>query len=220
MTDPGAYLPPGLAPLAFLLFFATMWLVVTTILSLVSGWYELMRRFPDRSDKPVLALANQSGKIGLVAASRILNLSVCPSGLRVGMMRIFGPFSRPFFVPWEELRVTRQENWMWRSARMEFGLPSVGDVTVAAELADTLARAAGSHWPEPGPFPVEVGGQAAARIFKQWLLVTACAATFFTVAPRIMNPRGTALPIAVAILFPAIFFGVVSLVRFFFRNRS
>jgi len=220
MTDFAAHFPPWLFPVAFLLFFAMMWLVVTTKLGRTSGWYELMHRFPDRFDTPLLTLKGQSGKVGAVSASGILNVSVCPSGLRLGMMRLFGPFSRPFLVPWESVHVTRKETWFWRSARIEFGIPSVGSVTLASEVADRLARAAGSHWPEPGPFPVETNGQAAARIFKQWLLLTGFAATFFTVAPRLASPKGDALPIELALLFPAIVFGIVSLIRYFTRARS
>jgi hypothetical protein len=220
MKDLGAQLPPWLMPAAFPLLFASMWFAVTVILTRISGWHELMQRFPDRGEAPLLALKNQSGQIGSVLARNILNLSVCPSGLRVGIMRIFGPFSRPFFVPWADLRVTRKENWVWRSARFTFGVPPVGRLTLAAELADTLARAAGSRWPEPGSFPVEANGPAAARIFKQWLVSTAFAATFFTVAPRLMNPRDAAPPIEIAILFPAIVFGVVGVFRYLTRTRS
>ena len=38
----------------------------------------------------------------------ILKIGVCPSGLRIGIMRAFGPFSRNFFVPWEEIKVERK----------------------------------------------------------------------------------------------------------------
>lgn len=68
-----------------------------------------MRRFPDRpEERALLKLTQQSGSMGLgVEMRRILTLSTCSSGLRVSMNRLFGPFNRALFVPWEQIKVTR-----------------------------------------------------------------------------------------------------------------
>jgi len=97
-----------------------MWFGVTTMLGALSGWYALMNRYPDRPESPMLVLRHQSGSFGFVGMSRILVLSACPSGLRIGMMRIFGPFCRDFFVPWDEIRVRRKDRVLWRTAILEF----------------------------------------------------------------------------------------------------
>ena len=207
--------------LYFPVFFVLLWLGVTVFLGFLSGWYSLMRRFPDRSETPLQTFKNQSGSIGIVSARSILTLSVCPGGLRVGMMRIFGPFSKDFFVPWNEISVSRKDRFLWKAATIAFGNPAVGSLTLMADLADRLARVAGKSWPELGIFPEETNPQAFSRIFKQWLAVTALAAAFFILAPRLMAPNGTAKPpILVAILFPAIVFGIGSLVRYFWRRRQ
>jgi hypothetical protein len=206
--------------LYFPVFFALMWMSVTVLLGFLSGWYFLMRRFPDRPETPLQTFKNQSGSIGCVSARSILTLSVCPGGLRVGMMRIFGPFSKDFFVPWHEMSVIRKDRFLWKAATVAFGNPPVGSLTLMAELADRLARVAGKSWPEPGAFPEETKPQASVRIFKQWLAVTALAAAFFILAPRLMAPNGTARPpILVAILFPAIVFGIGALVQYYWRRR-
>jgi hypothetical protein len=84
----------------FSLFFAGLWLTVTTLLAVLSGWFRLMARFPDQAMEPLLRIRGQSGSMGLGVGMRgILTLRVCDSGLRVGMTRIFGPFCRDFFVP-------------------------------------------------------------------------------------------------------------------------
>jgi len=54
----------------------------------------------------------------------ILNLDVCPSGLRVGMMRLFGVFCRDFFVPWDQISVVRKRRLFWREAKLVFGQPA------------------------------------------------------------------------------------------------
>lgn len=208
------------AALYFPVFFVLLWLAVTVLLGFRSGWYSLMRRFPDRPETPLQTFKNQSGSIGIVSARSILNLSVCPGGLRVGMMRIFGPFSKPFFVPWHEISITRRDRFWWKAATIAFGNPPVGSITLMAELADGLARVAGKAWPEPGTFPEETNPQASSRVFKQWLLMTTVAAAFFIIVPRLMAPNGTARPpILVAILFPLIVFGIGALVQYYWRRR-
>ena len=207
-------------PLYFPLFFVLLWFAVTVLLGFISGWYFLMRRFPDRPEVPLRTLNNQSGSIGLMGARSLLTLSVCPGGLRVGMMRIFGPFSKDFFVPWNEMSVIRKDRLLWKVTKISFGNPPVGSLTLMADLADRLARAGGIPWPEPGPFPEETDIQASSRIFKQWVAMTGIAATFFIVAPRLGTPQGAPKPpILVAILFPAVVFGVVALVKYARRPR-
>lgn len=207
-------------PIYFPFFFVLLWFAVTILLGLMSGWYSLMQRFPDRPETALRTFKNQSGSIGLVGARSLLTLSVCPSGLRVGMMRIFGPFSKDFFVPWSEISVARKDRLFWKVTKISFGNPPEGSLTLMADLADRLARVAGNSWPEPGPFPQETDTQTSSRIFKQWVAMTGIAATFFFFAPRLMTPNGADRPpIAVAILFPAIVFGIAAMVQYFRRQR-
>jgi hypothetical protein len=49
--------------------------------------------------------------------------------------------------------------------------------------------------------------------------MTCAAALFFTLVPLAVAPTGTRPPIVVAILFPAIVFGAITIVRFV-RERS
>jgi hypothetical protein len=74
--------------------------------------------------EPMLRVRWQSGSMGLgVSMSGILTLGVCPSGLRVGIMRVFGPFCRDFFVLWEDIRITRRTVLFWPVAKLQFGSP-------------------------------------------------------------------------------------------------
>jgi hypothetical protein len=203
----------------FPLYFAALWLTVTTLLAALSGWFGLMARYPDRTDVPSLRIRGQSGMMGLgVGMHGILTLSVCPSGLRVGMMRVFGPFCRSFFVPWEDIAVIRKKMIVWPFAELRFGTPAVGKLRISAHVADRLARAASRHWPEAGSFPEEKRGAVVRSLFVQWAAVTSFAALFFSLVPLAVAPSGSRPPIVVAILFPAIVFGAVSIVRFIRRT--
>jgi len=214
-----AFRSPG-NPAQFLLFFVLLWFGVTTLLGLLSGWYILMRRFPDRPDPALHTFRYLSGLLGLVGMQRILTISVCHCGLRIGMMRLFGPFCRDFLVPWDAIRVRRKDRYFWRTATLEFGSQGYPRLSIPNEVADRLARAASQNWPEAGPFPEESNTQSLSRIAKQWQASTVLAATFFIVVPRIAAPNGAHPPIAVAILFPAIVFGMGGVYQYLRRRRD
>lgn len=202
----------------FPLFFAALWLTAAAILAMLSGWFRLMARFPDQIEEPLLRIVGQSGAMGLgVRMGGILTLSVCHSGLRVGIMRMFGPFCRDFFVPWEAISITRNNVLLWPVAKLEFGGPGVGSLTIPAHVANRLARAAMERWPEIGPFPEEKRRDTLRRLLTQWALITCAAALFFTLVPLAVAPTARP-PIVVAILFPAIVFGVATIVRYVREN--
>jgi hypothetical protein len=204
-------------PLYFVFGFPIVWFAATLLLSMLSGWFALMERYPDQAEDALAVLTNQSGSVGVVSMRGILTLGVCRSGLRIGIMRIFGPFCRNFFVPWTEITITRGDRFFWTFATLTFGHPSVGKLTVFAHTADRMARAAGDHWPEPGagPFPEETRSETFSRIAKQWVLMTVLAATFFIAVPRLMGANGkSAPPLAVAVLFPAVVFGIAAFIQY------
>jgi hypothetical protein len=196
-----------------------MWLTITTVLGLLSGWYFLMIRYPNREETELLRLKRLSGSMGLgVNMNRILNISVCRTGLRIGMMRVFGIFCRDFFVPWEEISVNRKDGFFGQNAQLQFGNPSRGRFRIPSYVADQLARASLGRWPERGPFSEETSTQVLVSVARQWIVTTLLATTFFLVAPRMMSPEAK-IPLSVAILFPAIVLGLASVFEYFKRTK-
>jgi len=207
-------------PWLFPIFFACLWFIVTSMLGSRSRWYALMRAFPDRDEKQLIKLKNQSGSMGGVSMRGILNISVCQSGLRLGILRIFGPFCRDFFVPWEQLRVERKDGMLAKTATLQFGEPRIGWLRVPSHIADSLARSSQGCWPEAGSFPEEPRSQVFTSIFRDWLITTAFASLFFTLVPRLAAPNANDYPpIAVGILFPAVVFGIAAVFRYIARIR-
>jgi hypothetical protein len=200
-------------------------LFVTTLLSFLAGWFSLARAFPDRPDeRPLLHLKGQSGSMGLyVGMNGILTLSPCTTGLRVSMLRVFGPFDRPFLVPWREIHVTRKLSSWW--PRVDLGFGSVGHLTVDDYTANKLWRATPDRWPEPGPIPaVEPRSAGIGVVARWWLIRTVLASAFFLWSPRVATsflsdprfagPKPPDIPIAVAVGFPAVAFAIFSLVDY------
>jgi hypothetical protein len=68
------------------LFYPTAFLVLVASISWQSRWFKLLEAFPDRQDKPILRLRGQNGKIGANRLIGVLELDVCPTGLRVRRM--------------------------------------------------------------------------------------------------------------------------------------
>jgi hypothetical protein len=208
-------------PIYFPLFFIAMWIAITTLLGFLSGWFLLMKTYPDRPETPLQSFPMQSGSMNVVGMRSALTLSPCPSGLRLGMMRLLGPFCRDFLVPWDEISIIRKERFYRKVAEFSFGRPVIGTLTVSADVADRLARSARSHWPESDLVTAEARSGAGSRIMKQWLLSTVLAATFFGVASLVILPRhATPLPILACILFPAIVFGLKAIVQYVRSKRS
>lgn len=129
-----------LFPYLFPGFFIGMWLVVTTILGIMSSWFRLQRRFPSGKEVSRLTIRTLFGQMGLgVQMGGGLTLSACPSGLRVGMLRLFGPFQRPFLVPWEQIKAEPRTLFFLPSVRLSFGDSEVGNLTIDARLWERLA---------------------------------------------------------------------------------
>jgi hypothetical protein len=180
-----------------------------------SGWYGLMRLYPDRDEKPIRVFQGQTGWMnGGLSFNGILTLSVCPSGLRVSLPRVFGPFSRPYFIPWGDIRVYRLTEYFMPAARLEFGQPARGALSVRGNTANRLARAAGRNWPEPGPFPFESTGHILASVVLQWAALSALLAVFLTLLAFVFAPARPFLPLPIAIGLPALIMGVVACIRF------
>jgi hypothetical protein len=76
----------------------------------------------------------------------VLALSVCPSGLRLGMSRFLAPFTHDVLVPWNQISATRKQVLFGQVIRLEFG--QAGHLTITQALSDKLAVAAGGRWPK------------------------------------------------------------------------
>lgn len=115
---------------SFPFLFIGMWLSISTVFGLISGWYTLHHQYSDRDERPIDRLRMQSGSLGRgslltpwgpVPYTGCLRFDVCPSGLRVSVWRIFGLFQRPFFVPWAEINVEEKKVLVFKFYRLSFG---------------------------------------------------------------------------------------------------
>ena len=124
--------------------FVGIWLLATTTLWWLSGWGTMQEKFPDRLDAPIKRLRFQSamlGKSGLnVRHGNCLRLDLCRGGLRVAIWRIFGPFSKPFFIPWERIAVEERRFLHMRFYRLSFGDPNLSTLTIRRRTFERVVQ--------------------------------------------------------------------------------
>ncbi|MEA3002394.1 MAG: hypothetical protein QOH81_1182 [Sphingomonadales bacterium] len=197
---------------AFPFAFAALWLASTTLLGAFSGWFTLQQRYDRGDEPPLLKLRWRSGTMGFgVHMNNILTLSACPSGLRVGVSRLFGPFQRPFLVPWSEIGVEPVKSFFALRARLHFGCPKIGSLKIDARTWQRLAAASPSA---PSGDAVPVSRMSGARALAlQWAAASALAGSFFYFASR-QHADQPAIPAVICFAFPAAAFGVAQMIRF------
>ena len=196
-----------------------MWLLSTTLIGFMSGWFGLQQWYADDSnEEPLLKLGWQSGVMGFgVNLNGILTLGACQSGLSIRMWRIFGPFQKSLLIPWSEITAEPSRSFFTKMVKLGLGNPPNGRLKINAASWAKLVAAAGSVVSGPllaaaaiSPRPI------ALRLVLEWAVITAVAATFFYAAPRFISPTGETIgfPIGVCIVFPAVVFGIGQLVRY------
>ena len=93
-----------------------------------------------------------------IAFNSVLMISICAEGLDVDIMRIFGPFCRAFFVPWEDMTFTARKTIFGTVTDLSFGTPAVATMTVRRRLAEkTPCRQGG---PDRLPFAPDLAALA------------------------------------------------------------
>jgi len=206
---------PAWFPVFFPVFFVLMWLTVSTLLALFSGWFQLKRQFPVNGDTPRM----QSGMMGWVNFSGILSFAACQSGLRIGVWRLFGPFSSPFQVPWDQIEAEPVTRFLMPMARLHLGRPAIRKLIINARTWERL-KAASQNIAPPGT--TDTTRRVARAFLIQWAALTILVGSFFYLAPRL---TGTAtepapqIPLIVCFGFPAAVLGAGTLIRFLFAAR-
>ncbi|HXG80810.1 MAG TPA: hypothetical protein VNJ05_03330 [Sphingomicrobium sp.] len=131
--------------------FIGMWLLVTTLLGFMSGWFSLQQWYADDgNEEPLIRLGWQSGSMGLgVSFSSCLTLASRRDGLSVKVWRIFGPFQRPLLIPWRDIAAEPKRVLFWRMMRLSFGRPPVGSLKISERTWNRLIEAAGRFAANP-----------------------------------------------------------------------
>jgi hypothetical protein len=179
---------------------------------MMAGWFTLAARFPNRPEKALRRLWFESGSLGGVHMRGVLMLTSCPSGLRVGILRVFGPFCRDFFVPWDDISVTSTTFFFVPMVRLRFGNSEVGSLRIALDTADRLVTAAAGRWPQGPWLAAQAPRGAIGPLLAQWVWATLILGAMLSAFSQNVPPESRP-PAIFCFLLPAIAMGVVTLFR-------
>ncbi|GAA0335600.1 hypothetical protein GCM10009087_52560 [Sphingomonas oligophenolica] len=197
----------------FPLLFIALWLAMTAMLGLFSGWFALQNRYPDKDETALLTLRSQSGMMGKrVGMNGVLTLGACPSGLRIGIWRAFGLFQRPFLVPWEDITAEPKTFFFVPMARLGFGHPEIGSLTLDAGTWQSLSAHSPARARRGDAFEPVSRGQVAQGLLLQWAIISGGFTAFFAVAALFETRNAPVPPLIFA--FPVVAVGIAQLVRF------
>lgn len=99
--------PPDPGSPWFLIFFAGMWLSITGLLSLLSGWAGLASQWKAQTKYAGERFRYRSGSMGMrylpVGYGSCLTVTVSDAGLGLSILFPFRFLSPPLFFPWSEI---------------------------------------------------------------------------------------------------------------------
>ncbi|MEO1490464.1 MAG: hypothetical protein AAFR88_13675 [Pseudomonadota bacterium] len=132
------------APLMVALF-ATLWLIVGYAITKLTAWADLERLFPDRPDAPIAgSLHFQGAYIGretLGPSYRgCMTYRAGPEGFRLSIWKVFAPFAKPIFVPFDAVTVETVSLRLFTMCRLKLGPHGEIWLTIAPSVARELAR--------------------------------------------------------------------------------
>ena len=125
-----------------------MWLLVGTIISLVSGWYSLAKVYRTTSAFDGAKWRMQSGRMRwFVGYNNVLTIGASQQGLYLSVMFFFRFMHPPLLVPWSEIKVQKEKGWVFEYVTFTLGRELAIPLRIRGTLRMNLQHAAGSAWP-------------------------------------------------------------------------
>ena len=137
-------------PWLFVILFAAQWVLVSYLISLLSGWMELSRRFRDLGAYYSYQWPFQSVRMRTIfgSYSNCVNFGADETGLYMAVFRPFRFGHAPLFIPWSEIQVdAHSQGLILKSRKLLLGRQEVIPLFVTSSLAAKFQEAAGQSWP-------------------------------------------------------------------------
>jgi hypothetical protein len=124
-------------PIWFPFVFLLVWLAVTGMLALVSGWVSLARTYRAATRPEGIRLARQVTSVGLVPENGVTDITVATEGLYLSAFPVFRFLRPPLLIPWCDVRIDGNNNVVWLR-RYQLDLGSTGTITVKRRAYDAI----------------------------------------------------------------------------------
>jgi hypothetical protein len=135
-----------------------IWLVVTFLLSYISGWaflaehYRAARPYAGRYER---IRSSQMGPLGPFGGARnAVNLGIDPEGLHLRMFILFRINCRDLFIPWRDITVSRGRSYFMDYVEFHFRqAPKIG-LRIYGKAGAVIRALAGPAWPAEPPLDI------------------------------------------------------------------
>jgi hypothetical protein len=135
-----------------------IWLVVTFLLSYISGWaflaehYRAALPFTGRYER---IRSSQMGPLGPFGGARnAVNVGIDPEGLHLRMFILFRINCRDLFIPWRDITVSRGRAYFVDYVEFHFRqAPKIG-LRIYGKAGEVIRAIAGPAWPDEPPHAV------------------------------------------------------------------
>lgn len=119
----------------FAIVFPIFWASVIWLISQLSGWGRLARRYRALQPASGQRWSWQYGMIGWAGYNGVLNLTANAEGLFMETLWLFG-FGHPrLFIPWQEFHEAKVNHFFFRrQVRAKIGYPSLATVRLPAAV--------------------------------------------------------------------------------------
>lgn len=128
----------------FLIGFTLIWCFVVWLISHLSGWQRLAKRYA-AGDRPVTGTIYRGfrGLVGVAHYRQVLTLHINADGFFMETNPLFRLGHAGLFIPWSEIR-SRAPHFTpwWKAERFQIGEPVVATITLPVEVLGSFpARA-------------------------------------------------------------------------------
>jgi|WetSurMetagenome_2_1015567.scaffolds.fasta_scaffold00263_7 hypothetical protein len=106
-----------------IIFFIILWCLVIAILSLVSGWYQLSKKYPCPAD---LQIIHDCGLTSLtlgipyfpVSFSNCVFVRIANEGIIISILFLFRLLCPPILIPWNEVESVQRIRYMFMNSTL------------------------------------------------------------------------------------------------------
>ena len=121
-----------------------LWNGLCVLLSFISGWGLLARKYRLRGHFDGKRWEVQYGRVGPISIRGGLILGANSEGLYLGMIPLFRPGHPPLLIPWKDTSVPREQSFFLPSMDFQVGSKPSVFLSVSAESAEQIVHAARS----------------------------------------------------------------------------
>jgi len=134
----------------FVLYFIAVWVLVSYVIGLLSGWVFLSRRFRESGAFYSYQWPLQSIRMRTLWGTyrNCANFGADEAGLYMAVFPIFRIGHPPLFIPWSEIQVVSGDRGLiFKKRKLLLGRQELIPLVVSLTLAHKLKEAAGQAWP-------------------------------------------------------------------------